>query len=57
MKTLIKKVYVCYSCSKWFEWGKDSSWYGSLKDIDNGDIKHFFCSNKCKNKHLKNESK
>ncbi len=44
---LDKKVYRCSTCDKLFNWDENSSWYGSIKQMDEGTIKLFFCSDKC----------
>jgi len=43
-----KSVYKCSTCDKIFNWDKDSSWYGSYKQMENEPDKiKYFCSAKC----------
>ena len=43
-----KKVYICSTCDELFNWSKDSSWYGSYKDLElNPDKIEYYCSDKC----------
>jgi len=44
---LDKKVYQCTYCSSLFNWNENSSWFGSVKEMDNQEIKYFSCSDNC----------
>jgi len=43
-----KKVYQCFICNESFNWNKGSSWYGSMRQMDEdpNSVK-CFCSEKC----------
>lgn len=44
-----KKIYKCSNCGKLFNWNENSSWYGSIKQMDdNPDKLIYSCSDKCK---------
>jgi endogenous inhibitor of DNA gyrase (YacG/DUF329 family) len=46
-----KKIYTCSTCDNLFNWGKDSTWYGSYKMMEDQPHKiKYFCSSKCKTK-------
>jgi len=43
-----KEIYTCHTCKKLFNWGKNSSWFGSYKMMENNPEKiKNFCSDKC----------
>ena len=44
-----KRVYICDSCKKTFNWGRSSCWYGSYRDLEESPqtIK-YYCCDKCK---------
>ncbi len=45
---LSKKIYECYNCKKMFNWDENSSWYGSIKQMENNPkLLKFACSDKC----------
>jgi len=44
---LSKKVYECSNCNVLFNWSKNSQWFGTWKEWDEGKIKTFACSEKC----------
>lgn len=44
---LNKNIYECSNCEKQFNWNENSSWYGSLGQMDFGEIKIYSCSDKC----------
>ena len=46
-----KRLYTCVVCGKTDVWSDDWSWYGSLKNLDDGDVKIKVCSDVCKAKH------
>lgn len=49
-----RKIYACSVCYKLFNWGNESYWYGSIKQMDLDPSKlTFACSEKCKIKHEK----
>lgn len=39
--------YDCETCKRGFDWGKNSRWWGSWKDAENGFDVPKFCSPKC----------
>ena len=45
-----RKVYKCTTCDKLFNWSENSSWYGSVRDMDEDNVKLFFCSDNCQTK-------
>jgi len=47
----LEKSYKCHTCGRHYNWDKDSSWYGSYEQIDNGEPVLFFCSDKCMEAH------
>lgn len=45
---LNKKIYRCSNCKSEFNWGKNSSWYGSYKQMDENPEKLIYsCSDEC----------
>lgn len=49
-----KTVYYCHVCSIRFNWSKNSSWYGSLKEIEeHSELIKYYCSDKCADSDLK----
>ncbi len=43
-----KKVYECSTCGVLFNWDKNSSWYGSYKDMEEKPhLIKYYCSDKC----------
>lgn len=45
------KVYTCSVCDRSFNWGYESSWFGSYNDLENNPEKmQIICSEKCKSK-------
>jgi len=45
IKLKLRKMYTCSICKKEFEWGEESSWYGTLENTE-----LIACSEKCKEK-------
>jgi len=47
-----KNIYECSNCGKLFNWGKNSSWFGSYHNLENNpELITYSCSDKCqKNK-------
>lgn len=49
-----RKIYKCSICDKLFNWDKNSSWHGTLRQMDDDPRKlTYFCSDKCQNKYKK----
>jgi hypothetical protein len=47
-----KKIYECSICENWFNWGEGSTWFGSLKTMEDSPEKLIYCcSSKCKQQH------
>lgn len=42
-----KALHTCVICNKTDVWSDSWSWYGSLKDLDDGDVKIKVCSEAC----------
>ena len=44
-----RKIYTCSICDSFFNWGEDSSWFGSYKQMHEDPKKlKYYCSEKCK---------
>ena len=53
-----KGNYVCHICGNSFDWNKESSWYGSLAQMDEDpDSVPYFCSKICSDKFDKKNTK
>ncbi len=67
MKTIYKKnrkinrgktAYQCSVCSEVFNWDKESSWYGSYKQIEEAASEvRYYCSDTCKESDKQNQEK
>ncbi len=44
------RVWTCDECGRPFEWSGESSWYGSLRAEDDGDLENMtiYCSHQCR---------
>ena len=43
-----KEIYRCNTCGKLFNWDKNSSWFGSYRQMENNPEKlKYYCSDKC----------
>lgn len=47
---VVKTIHRCSVCGTEGHWSKDWSWFGSIRDIEDGNPVEKFCSDDCKEK-------